>query len=406
MGPDRPSVRVSGPPNRNFLSGYPGISATIPRIEGRVEIFPGGASLGPIEISFVRICLQRRESIHPSADKLAKKHLGAPRRDLVDVIGREVTLFKCRDGKQFDTLTSMCMPFMIPIPFGRGGEEVAKRIPPASIQLPHRVVETKYELVVTVQQGPQEQFKVLFPVPISRFDTISTFGMYNKPEHISGKVDHWLEMLTTLPRWSYGPGDEIMVYINIRPCIEHLGRMRRVVVQKISTSIEETITFNPEGDEPSTRVKVFGKKTTLIGHKMTDVGYMTNVGCHYPTNMDDMAEKKGILKPRNPEFPMHEVNSFTATGTLYKIEFYLNVKAHLENAKDIHLKMPIVVCPMSEKSCKEEMDAIEEAAREASLIDPNNPMLPAPIIVKPGHPNALRPMGFQVVGGDRRLLID
>lgn len=81
-------------------------------------------------------------------------------------------------------------------------------------------------------------------------------------------------------------------------------------------------------------------------------------------------------------------------------------QAHLENAKDIHIKIPIVVCPLDEKSCKDEMEAIEEAAREANLIDSNNPMLPAPIIVKPGHPNALRPMGFQLVGGDRRLLID
>ena len=33
-------VRVSGPPNSNFLVGYPGISATLPRIEGKVEVRP------------------------------------------------------------------------------------------------------------------------------------------------------------------------------------------------------------------------------------------------------------------------------------------------------------------------------------------------------------------------------
>lgn len=75
-------------------------------------------------------------------------------------------------------------------------------------------------------------------------------------------------------------------------------------------------------------------------------------------------------------------------------------------AKDIQLKMPIVVCPMNAKACKEEMDAIEQAAKDASMVDPNNPMLPAPIIIRPGHKDALRSMGFEMVGGGRRLLID
>jgi len=75
-------------------------------------------------------------------------------------------------------------------------------------------------------------------------------------------------------------------------------------------------------------------------------------------------------------------------------------------AKDIMVRRTIVVCPMNATACKEEMDAIEQAAKDASLIDPNNPMLPAPIIIRPGHHDALRPMGFETVGGVRRLLID
>lgn len=75
-------------------------------------------------------------------------------------------------------------------------------------------------------------------------------------------------------------------------------------------------------------------------------------------------------------------------------------------AKDIVLKMPIVVCPMNSKACKEEMDAIEQSAKDASMVDPNNPMLPAPIIIRPGSKDALKPMGFEIVGGRRRLLID
>jgi len=61
---------------------------------------------------------------------------------------------------------------------------------------------------------------------------------------------------------------------------------------------------------------------------------------------------------------------------------------------------------MSSKACKEEMDAIEQSAKDASMIDPNNPMLPAPTIIRPGHKDSLKHMGIEIVGGQRRLLID
>ncbi|RAL62669.1 hypothetical protein DID88_004512 [Monilinia fructigena] len=50
-------VRVSGPPNSNFLVGYPGISATLPRIEGKVEIRPLTGISAPIAISLIEFFL-------------------------------------------------------------------------------------------------------------------------------------------------------------------------------------------------------------------------------------------------------------------------------------------------------------------------------------------------------------
>jgi hypothetical protein len=47
---------------------------------------------------------------------------------------------------------AMDLPFVIFIPYERGGEEIARRVPPASLQLPSRTAETWYELVVSSQQ--------------------------------------------------------------------------------------------------------------------------------------------------------------------------------------------------------------------------------------------------------------
>lgn len=52
------------------------------------------------------------------------------------------------------------------------------------------------------------------------------------------------------------------------------------------------------------------------------------------------------------------------------------------------------------------MDAIEQAAKDASSIDQNNPMLPARNIVLANDPNALAALGFCLVGGNKKPLIE
>ncbi|KAH8601319.1 hypothetical protein B0O99DRAFT_502345 [Bisporella sp. PMI_857] len=396
-------VRVSGPPNSNFLVGYPGISATLPRIEGKVEIRPLTGISAPVAISLVRICLQRRETIHPSAESIAKKHLGTPRRETTDVVGKELLLFRCPAGRESESVVLMDLPFVLFIPFGRGGEESNRRIPPASLQLPSRTAETFYELVVTVQQG-QEQKKFAFPVPIQRYDTLSTFGMYNRPEAAEKTTDHLVTLGISLPRWSYGPLDPVSVYIKLSPNPDWMNKAKKVMIQKITIGIEEEITYNPEGDEPTKKVNRIAKHTQAIGVRMPEAGYFTNLGLVFPSK--ELRDPEGIIRRGKAAFPMYSVASFTTTGTLYKIEFFLIIKAHMSGSRDIILRQPIVVCPLDQQDCKEEMDAIEQAAKDASHVDPNNPMLPACTIIRANDKDALKALGWTMVGGQRKMVIE
>ncbi|KAK7193808.1 hypothetical protein DPSP01_011865 [Paraphaeosphaeria sporulosa] len=397
-------VRVSGPPNSNFLVGYPGISATLPRIEGKVEIRPLVGVSAPVHVSLVTIALHRRETIHPSAESLTKKHLAAPRKEITDIVGKEMLLFRCPAGKEFDSVLSMDLPFVIFIPYGRGGEEVARRVPPASLQLPARTAETFYELVVTVQQGQTDQKKYPFPVPIQRYDTLSTFGMYNRPESAERVTDHLVTLGISLPRWSYGPLDPVSVYIKLSPNPDWLKKAQKVTIQKITVGIDEEIIFNHEGDEPTRKVKTLAKTTQAVGVKMPEAGYFTNLGLVFPAK--DLRDSDGIIPRGKKEFPMYAVNGFTTTGTLYKIEYYLTVKAQLSSARDILLRQPIVVCPFDHAGCKEEMEAIEQAARDAAHVSPDNPMLPAATIIRSNDPNGLAALGMAIVGGLRKPLIE
>ncbi|CAF9940153.1 MAG: hypothetical protein HETSPECPRED_002183 [Heterodermia speciosa] len=397
-------VRVCGPPNGAFLVGYPGISATLPRIEGKVEIRPNAGISAPVSISLVTISLQRRETIHPSADSVTKRHLAAPRKELTDIVGKEMLLFRCPAGKEYEQVYTMDLPFVLFIPFGRGGEETARRVPPASLQLASRTAETFYEMVVMVQQGPSEQKKYAFPVPLSRYDTLSTFGMYNRPESAEQISDHLITLGISLPRWSYGPLDPVSVYIKLSPNPDWLNKAKRVTIQKITIGIDEEITYNHEGDEPQKKVKTLTKQTQTVGVRMPEAGYFTNLGLVFPAK--DVRDDDGIIPRGKQAFPMYSVSGFTTTGSLYKIEYFLTVKAHMTSAKDILLRQPIVVCPLDHAGCKEEMEAIEQAAKDAASVRPDNPMLPAPTIVKLNDYNALHTLGMTMVGSTRKPLIE
>lgn len=78
----------------------------------------------------------------------------------------------------------------------------------------------------------------------------------------------------------------------------------------------------------------------------------------------------------------------------------------MTSAKDIVLRQPIVVCPLDHTACKEEMEYIEIAAKEARHVRVEDPMLPAPTIIKMNDYNALHCLGMTMVGAKRMPLIE
>ena len=52
------------------------------------------------------------------------------------------------------------------------------------------------------------------------------------------------------------------------------------------------------------------------------------------------------------------------------------------------------------------MEAIEQAARDAIHVNPDNPMLPLPSVVRLSDPNALGHLGIAIIGNQKKPLID
>ncbi|OJD20528.1 hypothetical protein ACJ73_08139 [Blastomyces percursus] len=396
-------VRVSGPPNGHFVVGYPGLSGTLPRIEGKVEIRPSAGISAPVNIAMVTICLQRRETIHPSADSVTKRHLAAPRKELTEIVGREMLLFRCAVGRDHEDIIAMDLPFVLFFPYAKQGQNASRQVP-ASLQLPSRTAETYYELVVMVQQGPSEQRKYAFPVPISRYDNLSNFGLYKQPRALEKVSDHLVTMGISVPRTSFGPLDPISVVIKLSPNPDWMNKARRVTIHKISISIDEEVTYNHEGDEPQRKTKSITKRIESVNMKLPEAGYITNLGLVFPSR--DLRDADGILPRGKPAFPMYAVNGFSTVATLYKIDYYLTVKAHLTSTRDIVLRQPILVCPFDHTACVQETDAINAATAAAANINPDNPMLPLPTIIRVRDPQALKYLGVAIVGNVKKPVIE
>lgn len=82
------------------------------------------------------------------------------------------------------------------------------------------------------------------------------------------------------------------------------------------------------------------------------------------------------------------------------------IKVNLSGARDVMIRQPIVICPLDQQACKEEMDAIEQAAKDASHVDPANPMLPAPTVILANDRDSLRALGLCMVGGQKKPFIE
>ncbi len=52
------------------------------------------------------------------------------------------------------------------------------------------------------------------------------------------------------------------------------------------------------------------------------------------------------------------------------------------------------------------MEAIEQSAKDAAFVQPDNPMLPLATIIRASDPNALHCLGVTMVGKVRKPLIE
>ena len=151
--------------------------------------------------------------------------------------------------------------------------------------------------------------------------------MYNREENGEARSDSLVTLGITLPRWSYGPLDPVTIFVKLLPNLDWMSRAKKVTIQKLTYGISEEVIYNHEGDEPQRKIKSIKRKQEIVGIKMPEAGYFTNLGLLFPSK--EMRDADGIIPRGKAGFPNFAVQSFTTTAGLYKVEYYLTVKASM-----------------------------------------------------------------------------
>ena len=113
-----------------------------------------------------------------------------------------------------------------------------------------------------------------------------------------------------------------MVRLNPNP--DWMQKARKVTIQKIVATIEEQITYNPEGDEPSTKTNKIIQKKEVVGLKLPESGWAKQINLIFPAK--ELRDSDGFLPRPKQGFHLTAVNGFTTTANLYKIEYFVSIK--------------------------------------------------------------------------------
>ena len=112
--------------------------------------------------------------------------------------------------------------------------------------------------------------------------------------------------------------------MTVAPNPDWLQKARKVSISKI---VAVTFAYNPEGDEPITRINKLITKKEVVGQKLPLGGLKPVMGMTYPAK--ELRDSDGLLPPPKPAFPMHPIAGFTTAATLYKIDYFLTVKVKM-----------------------------------------------------------------------------
>ncbi|KAK9471863.1 uncharacterized protein V1510DRAFT_396412 [Dipodascopsis tothii] len=347
------TINIRGPPNADYVFGFPGIPASWPRISGVVEV--RGAPRQPFRLTSVTVSLYRTEKITVQTKSLG---LSQVKRQESYLVGSELAVFNTAlAGEQ---LVAVDLPFTYELP-------VIGDIPPSFCQ--SKIAETVYQLYATVNVHGQGVTRASRPITIYRYDKLSIFGIFKEPKTVrTSSPDHVVMLAATFPRTSFGPNDVLRVIVDVLPNPDLHHKSAKAKMRGLTLELVELATFNVHGDAPFSKPRrVRQSKVVFNNMKVPAEGYRSEVGITVP--VADTRNKDGHVPYEFDGAPNTLMPSFSMTASLYSIEYCVNVHVRMSGCKDVELSQKVFLTPFDAEQCQALKEPLNDAIDYAHRAD-------------------------------------
>ncbi|EPX72550.1 arrestin family protein [Schizosaccharomyces octosporus yFS286] len=188
---------------------------------------------------------------------------------------------------------------------------------------------TKYQLRAVLSLADSEDIFECVPIVIHRYDTLSSWGMYNSPIYLKeASIDGRVVVEASIPKQCIGPMDLLTVFISIRA-----SNGSKIRVQQLSLSLVECVSFRHPSSSHSPIVR--SKKILKVEQDLDDVRL----------GKDGLSQTLSKVFP-DPDLDDSSIQGFTTSSDLYKVTYMVLIKVRLYRARNVEISYPITVSPV------------------------------------------------------------
>ncbi|KAK7207267.1 hypothetical protein BZA70DRAFT_292640 [Myxozyma melibiosi] len=383
------TISIRGPPNADFVLGYPGIDASWPRICGVVEV--RSKTGGPFRLKTLELQLYRSEEITVHTARVMKQM-----RKETYAVGRPVQL---HDDSSRNSYLSMSFPFIYTLPFAREMEL------PSSMHIP-KTASTIYSLQAAALEDDikvTDYVRTFCPITILRYDTISVFSEFRQQQTVVAKSDDSLvDVALTLDRIAFGPGDPVHMVIDIVPNPDLQYKSSKVKIKSIYIDLQEIINFGTVSDGIIPKIKTIqAEKLDMANHiSLGNQAHQQDITFTFPVPKRTNRE---VLQRDEAASPNTLLSSFTQVSALYSVSFILKIGVRFSGCKDVELNHTLTVTPFDSATCQALLYPLNNAIKTTVGA---TPLQPTPTFIKANDPVAASKLGITMSGQQRSLWIE
>ncbi|KAK9248889.1 hypothetical protein V1506DRAFT_209870 [Lipomyces tetrasporus] len=386
-------VNIRGPPNSDFVLGYPGIDATWPRIAGVVELRSESAGQS-FKLKSIKLQLYRTEDIQYTSTLLTQKV------EQSYAVGREVVLFEAHPTGQ-NTFYAVDLPFVYSLPLSRDV------LLPASMHVSKQAKIT-YRLDALLKESDnQSNFETAAycPITIVRYDNIRIFQQYLQGNSLMKESDDKVVYVTLqLDYTSFGPGDVVRIVAGVTPNPDWTHRSGKVKLQQITVKLEEELKITTTSDGTISKLTtVRSQRVVLNSVKLGPNGLYHEITFSVPMS-DDCAKDSFYIPSNDDGMPNVTIASFSTASSLLTVNYYISMVVKMSGCKDVELRMPVAITAFNKDVCASLVAPINSAIEIAKTVTLQKPQ---GAFVSANDRSALQSLGFlKLTNGYRRIQIE